>query len=275
MTRHAAYWQPLIDSGQMVIFGPVLDGTGSWTFAPQHSGDSSGFVDLSGADFTRANLSPRPSYGRANRTMPACATGSARGQRVRCYPSPVMLVDDLRPSLGRRAACRRRKELWVADRAIEIDKQTAGRRSHERCQPGTGECLRHDQRTGTPYLVELCPAWPMPTISLHCGPPEAPDKGIGVPLTAGNQPWPRRRWWPPSASARAWTWGRLSNRTNLVVFAHGQGGYESYLDRLAHATHLRPAQLRRYLTNGPATCCPRQDWWAGPAASPCRYCGLA
>jgi uncharacterized protein YciI len=30
MTRHAAYWQPLIDSGQMVIVGPVLDGTGSW-----------------------------------------------------------------------------------------------------------------------------------------------------------------------------------------------------------------------------------------------------
>jgi uncharacterized protein YciI len=30
MTRHAAYWQPLIESGQMVIFGPVLDGTGSW-----------------------------------------------------------------------------------------------------------------------------------------------------------------------------------------------------------------------------------------------------
>ncbi|MDQ4133890.1 MAG: YciI family protein [Actinomycetota bacterium] len=28
--RHAHYWQPLIDSGQMVVFGPVLDGTGSW-----------------------------------------------------------------------------------------------------------------------------------------------------------------------------------------------------------------------------------------------------
>lgn len=28
--RRAAYWQPYIDSGQMVIFGPVLDGTGSW-----------------------------------------------------------------------------------------------------------------------------------------------------------------------------------------------------------------------------------------------------
>jgi uncharacterized protein YciI len=30
MGRHAAYWQPFIDSGQMVIFGPVLDSTGSW-----------------------------------------------------------------------------------------------------------------------------------------------------------------------------------------------------------------------------------------------------
>ena len=30
MARHAAYWQPFIDSGQMVVFGPVLDGTGSW-----------------------------------------------------------------------------------------------------------------------------------------------------------------------------------------------------------------------------------------------------
>ena len=30
MERHAAYWQPFIDSGQMVIFGPVLDSTGSW-----------------------------------------------------------------------------------------------------------------------------------------------------------------------------------------------------------------------------------------------------
>jgi uncharacterized protein YciI len=30
MGRHAAYWQPLINSGQMVIFGPVLDTTGSW-----------------------------------------------------------------------------------------------------------------------------------------------------------------------------------------------------------------------------------------------------
>jgi len=30
MGRHAAYWKPYIDSGQMVIFGPVLEETGSW-----------------------------------------------------------------------------------------------------------------------------------------------------------------------------------------------------------------------------------------------------
>ena len=30
MGGHAAHWRPYIDSGQMVIFGPVLDGTGSW-----------------------------------------------------------------------------------------------------------------------------------------------------------------------------------------------------------------------------------------------------
>jgi uncharacterized protein YciI len=30
MGRHAAYWQPFIESGQMVVFGPVLDSSGSW-----------------------------------------------------------------------------------------------------------------------------------------------------------------------------------------------------------------------------------------------------
>ena len=30
MGRHAAHWQPFIDAGRMVIFGPVLDSTGSW-----------------------------------------------------------------------------------------------------------------------------------------------------------------------------------------------------------------------------------------------------
>ena len=30
MQRHAAHWQPLIDSGQMVVFGPVLEASGSF-----------------------------------------------------------------------------------------------------------------------------------------------------------------------------------------------------------------------------------------------------
>ena len=30
MARHAEHWQRFIDSGQMVVFGPVLDATGSW-----------------------------------------------------------------------------------------------------------------------------------------------------------------------------------------------------------------------------------------------------
>jgi uncharacterized protein YciI len=30
MGRHAAHWKPYVDSGQMVVFGPILDDTGSW-----------------------------------------------------------------------------------------------------------------------------------------------------------------------------------------------------------------------------------------------------
>ena len=30
MGRHAAHWQPYIESGQMVVFGPVLEPSGSW-----------------------------------------------------------------------------------------------------------------------------------------------------------------------------------------------------------------------------------------------------
>jgi uncharacterized protein YciI len=39
MARHAAHWQPLIGSGQMVVFGPVLDGTGSWGLGVVESED--------------------------------------------------------------------------------------------------------------------------------------------------------------------------------------------------------------------------------------------
>jgi uncharacterized protein YciI len=45
MGRHVAHWKPLIDSGRMVAFGPVLDETGSWGL---------GVVDADGEDELRA-----------------------------------------------------------------------------------------------------------------------------------------------------------------------------------------------------------------------------
>lgn len=39
MGRHAAHWQRWIDGGQMVVFGPVLDSTGSWGLAVIESDD--------------------------------------------------------------------------------------------------------------------------------------------------------------------------------------------------------------------------------------------
>jgi uncharacterized protein YciI len=42
MARHAAHWRPWIESGQMVIFGPVLDSTGSWGLGVVEAGDEEG-----------------------------------------------------------------------------------------------------------------------------------------------------------------------------------------------------------------------------------------
>ena len=39
MGRHAAYWKPYLDAGQMVVFGPVVDDTGSWGLGVVESED--------------------------------------------------------------------------------------------------------------------------------------------------------------------------------------------------------------------------------------------
>jgi uncharacterized protein YciI len=39
MGQHAAHWGPYIESGQMVVFGPVLDDTGSWGLGVVESDD--------------------------------------------------------------------------------------------------------------------------------------------------------------------------------------------------------------------------------------------
>ena len=59
MERHAAHWQPFIDSGRMVTFGPVVDSTGSWGL---------GVVEAEDEDELRAFAADDP----------AVATGTAR-----------------------------------------------------------------------------------------------------------------------------------------------------------------------------------------------------
>lgn len=39
MTRHAAHWGAYVESGQMVVFGPVLDTSGSWGLAVVEADD--------------------------------------------------------------------------------------------------------------------------------------------------------------------------------------------------------------------------------------------
>ncbi len=39
MSQHSAHWRPWVDSGRMVVFGPVLDGGGSWGLAVLEADD--------------------------------------------------------------------------------------------------------------------------------------------------------------------------------------------------------------------------------------------
>jgi uncharacterized protein YciI len=50
MAFHAAYWQPMIDSGRMVIFGPVLDGSGSWGLGVVEADDEEEIRAFAGGD---------------------------------------------------------------------------------------------------------------------------------------------------------------------------------------------------------------------------------
>jgi uncharacterized protein len=50
MGRHAGHWQPLIDAGQMVVFGPILDATGSWGLAVIEAEDEDQVRTLAASD---------------------------------------------------------------------------------------------------------------------------------------------------------------------------------------------------------------------------------
>ena len=62
---------------------------------------------------------------------------------------PVVLFDDLRAELRRRAARRRREELRMTDRAIEVDEQTADGRGHERRLEGPGQSFAMTSAPGS------------------------------------------------------------------------------------------------------------------------------
>jgi uncharacterized protein len=50
MRRHAAHWQPWVEDGRMVVFGPVLDDTGSWGLAVIEADDEDELRAFAGGD---------------------------------------------------------------------------------------------------------------------------------------------------------------------------------------------------------------------------------
>jgi uncharacterized protein YciI len=50
MARHAKYWRPWIESGQMVIFGPVLDASGSWGLGVVEADDEEALLAFAADD---------------------------------------------------------------------------------------------------------------------------------------------------------------------------------------------------------------------------------
>ena len=50
MARHAAYWQPWIESGRMVVFGPVLDASGSWGLGVVEADDEGELREFAAGD---------------------------------------------------------------------------------------------------------------------------------------------------------------------------------------------------------------------------------
>jgi uncharacterized protein YciI len=50
MNRHAAHWSPYLDSGQMVVFGPVISGEGSFGLAVVEAEDEDEIRAFADAD---------------------------------------------------------------------------------------------------------------------------------------------------------------------------------------------------------------------------------
>jgi len=50
MVRHAAHWQPWVESGQMVILGPVADAGGVWGLGVVETDDEQELRAFAGSD---------------------------------------------------------------------------------------------------------------------------------------------------------------------------------------------------------------------------------
>jgi uncharacterized protein len=50
MASHAKYWRPWVESGQMVIFGPVLDASGSWGLGVVEADDEEALLAFAAGD---------------------------------------------------------------------------------------------------------------------------------------------------------------------------------------------------------------------------------
>ena len=71
MARHAEHWQSWIDSGRMVVFGPVLDATGSWGLGVLEADDEDEFRSHAAAD-------PAVTTGTAQAEIGTLLTGHVR-----------------------------------------------------------------------------------------------------------------------------------------------------------------------------------------------------
>ena len=60
MGRHAEHWQPFLERGDMAVFGPVLDGTGSWGL---------GVLEAESEDEVRAHADHDPAVTSGTATM--------------------------------------------------------------------------------------------------------------------------------------------------------------------------------------------------------------
>jgi uncharacterized protein len=64
MGRHAAHWQPLVDAGRMVVFGPVLDSSGSWGLGVVEAEDEEEIRAIAAADPAVTSGTARVEVGR-------------------------------------------------------------------------------------------------------------------------------------------------------------------------------------------------------------------